>query len=677
MLVCWEWLAEYVSLTRTPDEMAEMFAMSGLNHESTTQVGADTVIDLEVTSNRGDCLGHIGVAREASVLLKQPLKIPDPQPKTDASQSVASYLKIENRFVEGCPRYTARVILGVKIGPSPAWLVRRLAAVGMNSVNNVVDVTNYVMMECGQPLHAFDLDRVAERTIIVRAARAGEEFYAIDHKTYQLDEQMVVIGDGRGAAALGGVMGGAESEVSDKTVNLVIESAAFEPLAIRRAARKLKLDSAASFRFERRPDPAGLDWASRRCCELILKVAGGTLVSGVLDTGREPEHSAPIAFRLNQIDRVIGISVLRETVVEILSALGCKVTDSDKAGDVLEVVPPSWRKDLTREIDFVEEVARIYGYDKIPENAVVPLGVAAVRPKDIVLQRVRHVLSAYGVDEALTPSVVTGEMDELGSPWSDRAGLSTETPLLKGARKLRRSLLPSLLTARVLNQTQAGRDAWLYEVATIYLPGPEESSLPQEQSTLAFVIGGDLSYTKGIVEELVSQVTSRSAKLESRPYQHTLYVAGTATEFVLDGRRLGTVGLVSKSVAKATGLDNSTAAAELSVDALIPALEEIRTAAQVSHYPAVTRDLNFILDESLRWSQLEVVCRSSGGPLLQQVEYRETYRDAKKDGADKKRVLLTLVFQSGERTLTSGEVDAAVVSVTTAVESDCSGKLLG
>ncbi len=213
MLVCWEWLSQYVNLTTDPDTLAHRFAMSGLNHESTTRVGQDTVIDLEVTSNRGDCLGHIGVAREAAVLLDSPLRLPDPQPKAIGGQT-SSAIQVENQFTSGCSRYTARVIRGVKIGRSPAWLVRRLAAIGINTVNNVVDITNYVMMECGQPLHAFDLKHIRGGKIIVRAAMKNEKFLAIDHHTYDLDERMVVIADTERAVALGGVMGGAESEVS-------------------------------------------------------------------------------------------------------------------------------------------------------------------------------------------------------------------------------------------------------------------------------------------------------------------------------------------------------------------------------------------------------------------------------------------------------------------------------
>lgn len=678
MLVCWDWLAEYVGLNVLPDELANRFAMSGLNHEETIQVGSDTVIDLEVTSNRPDCLGHIGVAREASVLLGKSLTIPSAQPKTDSSISASKFIQIENQFASACPHYTARVIRGVKIASSPSWLVRRLAAVGINSVNNVVDVTNYVMMECGQPLHAFDYDRLSGGKIIIRPAANDEKFQAIDHRTYVLDSRMVVIADAQRAVALGGVMGGAESEVSPATTNLLIEAASFDPLAIRRAARLLKLQSPSSFRFERRPDPAGLDWASRRCCELILQLAGGTLLDGCIETGMAPVPNEAIVLRLNQIPRVLGIDIAMAEVHRILSALGCQVQMS--ATDQIRVIAPSWRRDLTREIDLIEEVARIHGYDQIPENAIVPLSVAATRPKDIVLARCRHVLSAHGIDEAVTPSVVNSSLDGCGSPWTEAPSLATETPLLEGARQLRRTLVPSLLVARVWNQTQAGRDAHLYEVATVFLANPASDSvpspLPKEQSTLSIVTGYDLLTAKGIVEDLVDASASRNIPLTSCPLEHQLFQRGTASRYELGGRLLGYVGLIARSVSKVLGLEVPTAVAEIALETLVDALEEIRRANRVSPYPSIARDLNFVLDESLRWSDLEAACKTAGGPMLQRVEYRETYRDEKKDGAGKKRVLLSLVFQSPDRTLTSAEVDSAVAEIVSRCQSSCKGQLL-
>ena len=673
MLVCWEWLSQYVDLNVDADDLANRFAMTGLNHESTTQVGHDTVIDLEVTSNRGDCLGHIGVAREAAVILQTQLRIPAAQPP-EAAAPAADCLQVSNLSGSGCPRYTARVIRGVQVGPSPQWLVRRLAAVGIASVNNVVDVTNYVMLECGQPLHAFDLQRIQGGKIVVRAARDGEQLVAIDHRTYTLDAQMIVISDAQRPVAIAGVMGGADSEVSADTTDLVIEAATFEPLAVRRAARLLKLHSPSSFRFERRPDPAGVDWASRRCCELILQTAGGQLCSGSLAAGEPPEPRQAIAFRLAQVPRLLGIEVPTADIQRILTALGCQV--SSTGGDSLAITPPTWRGDLSREVDLIEEVARMYGYDQIPEDVSVPLHVADIRPKDLAMARIRHTLSAYGIDEAMTASVVPESFEKLGSPWTDRAPLETETALLVGSRWLRRSLLPSLLAARYSNQAQAIRNAQLYESANIFLPAAEATGLPVQQSVLGIVTAGELPLIKGIVEEILAQVAGSSSPVNWQAATHPLFADGSLQQVRLGQNVVGYVGLVSRSAQQAMDLDQPVAAAELSLDQLSADLHEVRQASPVSPFPAVSRDLNFVVDESVPWSDFSAACRAAASPLLQEVRYQETYRNPDKDGVGKKRLLISLQFQSFQRTLTSEEVDVEVAQIIAACGKQFAAALL-
>lgn len=673
MLVCWEWLKQYVDLAVLPDDMATKFAMSGLNHESTEMVGTDTVLDLEVTSNRGDCLGHIGVAREAAVLLSTPLNVPSVAPST-SDQAVAGVLSVENRFLEACPKYTARVIQGVKVGPSPEWLSRRLNAIGIASVNNIVDVTNYVMMECGQPLHAFDLSEIKGGKIVVRPARKGEQLVAIDHKEYELDPEMIVIADADRAIALGGVMGGADTEVSEATVDLLVEAASFSPTSIRRAARKLKLHSPASFRFERTPDPHGLDWASQRCCELILQVAGGELLGGVVEDGTEPKKPGRVTLRRSQIERVLGIEVSADETDQILGTLGCQLQEQTQ--ESVTVVPPSWRADLTREVDLIEEVARIHGYEQIPENVAVPLRVAPTRPKDIALGRVRSVLSACGIDEAMTPSVVGTQLEANGSLWGNEAPLATEAPLLVGAKLLRRSIVPSLLVARHTNQAQSVRNAQLYEIGTIYLADSDPQKLPSEKSILGIVGAGELRTLRGVVEEIVSQTVSQSTVVTWTAHEHPSFESGSLQQMSIGGKTLGTVGLIAKKVQDDYSLDQTVAAAELDFDLLTGNLEEVRQANPVSLFPSITRDLNFVVDEALTWDALSQLCRQEGGELLQRVTYQETYRDAKKDGVGKKRLLLSLDFQSLQRTLTGNEVDEAIARIVEACKAKFAASLL-
>jgi phenylalanyl-tRNA synthetase beta chain len=672
MLVSWEWLSQYVYLKQTPDEIANRLSLSGLNHEETSSFDGDTVLDLEVTSNRADCLCHIGIAREIGVLTQQQLCLPEAKIVTSGDDITKSW-KLSVESPTACPRYTARIIRGVKVGPSPTWLVKRLAAIGCKSVNNIVDITNYVMFELGQPLHAFDLRHVRGNQVVVRMAKESEQLVAIDHRQYKLDPSMVVIADSQRVLALGGIMGGADSEVSASTVDLLIEAADFAPRVIRSTARALKLHSPSSFRFERRIDARQLDWASRRCCELITQVAGGTVQTGMLDslpTSSEPAAAFP--FRCAEIERVLGITIPLTEITRIIPALGCQLVD--QGNGKYSVTPPSWRADLTREIDIIEELARIHGYEQIPENVPVPMFASAKRPKDIVLERVRGVMIAAGLDEALTPSIVTQGNDEMLSPWTELPALSTDIALLEGATRLRRSLVPSLLTSRLHNQAQSVRDADLFEVAQVYLPSAD-NGLPQEQCNLAWVSGMNFNITKGVLESLLEAVCGVQ-NWTFADWSSSLLEAGEGAKLQLNGKTVGYLGTFSKSGRKELRLEGVCSFVELSLDCLLTLARIVPAAKLISSYPAVVRDLNLVLDEVCRWHQLSETVRSAGGELLRDLQYRETYRDAAKDGEGKKRVLFSFALQSNERTLTSQEADDCVQRIIQACEQSLGGRLI-
>ncbi|MDH3718571.1 MAG: phenylalanine--tRNA ligase subunit beta, partial [Planctomycetota bacterium] len=562
MLVSWNWLKHYVTLDMTVEQLEQRLMMSGLNHEGTEQVGDDVAIDLEVTSNRPDCLGHIGVAREIAVLYDQPLTLPAAVPPEGAPK-VDSLAKVSIDCPDLCSRYTARIIRGVKVGPSPDWLARRLKTVGIAAINNVVDITNYVLMETGQPLHAFDLAHLQGPEIIVRRAARGEPFEAINHKTYELDENMCVIADAGRPVALGGVMGGADTEVSTATTDLLIESALFDPISIRTTARKLILHSDSSYRFERGPDPEGVDWASRRCCELILEVAGGKLAAGVIDIGTPPEPRQPIVMRLSEVERVLGIHVDRTEICRMLDSLGNQQQRADDT--VLEVTPPSWRRDLQREIDLIEEVARIHGYDQIPEDAEVPMSASSRGDEDRVIARIRHTLSAVGFDEAMTASVVSDELSDAYSPWSTQEPLSCETPLLRGAMRLRRSLVPSLLAARRTNEKLANPEIELYEIANVYLAN--KSELPTEKKMIAVTSGGDFFHVKGALESVVAEL-NRDLHLQLTDLDDPLYEPGRCGALQLGGQQLGFLGEVSTAGRQRFELRESTTVAEIDLGVL-------------------------------------------------------------------------------------------------------------
>ncbi|MCG8584656.1 MAG: phenylalanine--tRNA ligase subunit beta [Pirellulales bacterium] len=670
MIISKNWLSDYVSLPMPQDELEHRLMMSGLNHEGTETVGDDLAIDLEVTSNRPDCLGHLGVAREVSALWDEALTFPAADPM-QGSTPASDLAKVSIDCEDLCPRYTARVIRGVKVGPSPDWLIDRLRAVQppgkraeWKPVNNIVDITNYVMLECGQPLHAFDMAKLKGSEIRVRRAAKGEKFEAIDHNTYELDQNDCVIADAERAVAIAGVMGGADTEISDATVDVLIESAAFAPVTVRTTARKLKLHSESSFRFERSPDPEAVDWASRRACELILELAGGQLAEGLLDAGTKPKPHDQVTLRFAQIPRILGIDVPIERSCGILRELGCEEVARDD--DSITVVPPSWRTELTRECDLIEEVARIYGYDEIPEDVAVPMTVSAARPVDRVLGRVRHVLMASGFDEAMTVSAVDEKTSELFSPWTDAEPLACLTPILRGADRLRRTLSTSLLAARRTNESLANPVAELFEVAHVYLP--EADDLPDERLMLGLASGRDFFEVKGILTGLLASLgcdaTFGADELRAD------FVSNRAAWLTFDGMRVGYVAEVSESGRDAAGLNRPATIAEIEVAVVISAANLVPQQQLLSSFPAIARDLNFVVDKQVRWADLAATVRAHGGDHLENIAYQETYRDEKHVGPGKKSLLLSITLRSATDTLTGEEADAVRDTIVAACEKD-------
>ncbi len=704
MIVSWNWLKDYVPLDQPPAEVAERLMMAGLNLESIEPHGDDQAIDLEVTSNRPDCLGHIGVAREASVLFNKPLTIPPAAVKSNG-QPVEKATSVAIECLDLCPRYVARVMRGVKIGPSPKWLRERLEAIGIASINNVVDVTNYCLMESGQPFHAFDFDKLRGGRIVVRRPKPGEKIQAIDHNEYALTPDMCVICDAERPVAVAGVMGGADTEISSATKNVLIEVADFSSMSIRATARKLNLHSPSSYRFERGVDSSQMDWASRRCCELIQQVAGGELLEGSVWAGEPPVTQRPaVSLRSNQFRRILGIDVPTDESHRILTALGlkpcspgpCGLDDSEQSGnqpshkglgcgeEVRHYFPPSWRRDLSREADLIEEVARIHGYDKIPEDVFVPLSLSQKTLTERVLDRIRDTLTAAGFFETITLSFVSGELADLipnvghvsnvptEATWHvgnvPHAPLSVDHSSRRQENTLRQSLIPSLLVVRRDNERHGNFNAKLFETAGVYLaaqPGDPNA----EPRRLSFVTGGAFVEAKGVVETLVRRINPQSI-VTVRPRDQPHFVPGRGAEVLLNGQSLGWLGELSRDVTDKLDLRDSVIAAVLDLATLEASPNLVPTVAELPRYPSISRDLNFVLDEATTWDALSETVRAAAGPSLDALTFGSQYR-GKQIPADKKSYVLTVSFRAADRTLTSDEVDAAVKSVLEA----CSAKL--
>jgi phenylalanyl-tRNA synthetase beta chain len=655
MIVSWEWLHDYVPLKAPLDDAVRRLTMAGLKVESQTQVGTDRAVDVEVTSNRPDCLGHLGIARELSVLFAQPLKFPDASPAESTAKS-ADATSVVVECPDLCPQYFARVIRGVKVGPSPAWLVRRLQAIGQPSINNIVDATNYVLMECGQPLHAFDLDRLRGRRIVVRRPKSGEKIIAINQKTYDLGPDMCVIADAERPVGIGGVMGGLETEIGPTARNVLIEAANFTPLPLRNTARKLSLFSDASYRFERGIDPLQLDWASRRVCRLILELAGGELLADPVFAGKPlPGKRLPITLRFAQIPRVLGIEIPRTQSVQILSALGNE-PDGPVSDAAARFVPPSWRRDLTREIDLIEEVARVHGYDAIPQNLEVPLRPSHRSLRDRVTDQVRFVFTAAGFYEAVTMAFSSDAECDLFQPRGDLPRLRVEHSSRKHENVLRQSLIPGLLVSRQLNERHGTFDANLFEIAKVYLKADfAEPESRREPPLIGFVTARPFSDAKGIVEALARRIVPKGSIIV-KPSAVRQFAPGRGADVYLNGTLWGWLGELDRSVTEAIDLKDALTVGELDLTLLETNAELVPQNVPLAQFPAIDRDLNFVVDEAVTWEDLESVVSAAAGPLLERVGFGGQYR-GKQIEAEKKSYLVTLSYRAPDRTLTADEID--------------------
>lgn len=665
MIVSWNWLRDYLRLEMSVDALTEKLALSGLNHESTEDVGGDLAIDLEVTSNRPDCLNHLGIAREIGVLFGLPVRFPDPQPKARAkARSVAELTAVENLSPDLCSCFTARVVTGAKVGESPWWLRKRLETLGVRPISNVVDITNYVLFECGQPLHAYDLEKLAGKKLVVRHGRESEKLQAINGKTYDMKPGMLVIADDEKPVGLAGVMGGLETEISASTRDILIESARFDPVSVRNTSRALGLFSPSSHRFERPMDPEMTDWASRRCAEMILDLAGGTLAEGVISIGENREARPSITLRLSQISRILGIDIPESTVHDILDRLGLE-RQSESGSGQSSWIAPSWRSDLDREIDLIEEVARIHGYHHIPEDRPVPMSVASRTSRERVESGLRDALTSAGLFEAVTFSLIAENLAKPipGDLPPQVAPIRIEHSSRKKETTLRPSLVPSLLEARAHNQAHGSPDVRLFEIAHVYLPRADRE-LPDEPVRLAAVTGGDWKQAKGLAEAIALKF-HLGGKLVTRQVAGdgwSVLAPGLQARLELDGRPWGIFGSVAPNILKEMDLRLPCAALELDLSLLVELAVLEPQFRRIPDQPAVTRDLSLVVPDRIVWSEIARIANSSAGPWLESVEYLDEFKGGNLS-ADERSVHFGMSFRNPERTLSGDEADAAVAEV--------------
>jgi len=650
MKISLNWLSDYIKTGYSAEQVAEILSDVGFPCEGIEKLADDTVIDVEVTSNRGDCLGYIGVARELAAATGKELIMPKIE-LDESEKDVAEFAEVQIDEPDLCGRYTARIIEGLKVGPSPDWLKKRLEAVGMRSVSNVVDATNYAMLETGQPPHAFDYDKIAEGKIIVRKARPGERIVSIDGTQCDLNTEMLVIADPNGPVGVAGVMGGLDSEVSAQTTKILLEDAYFDPVSIRTTSRKLGLPSEAAYRFERIVDIENVDWASKRTAQLMIQVGGGKVAKGVIDVYPKKPEQKKVTLRLSRLNKLLGIEVPVEKVLGILSALSFEPEVKD---DSVICTVPSWRSDVYREVDLIEEVARVHGYDKVPTERKIKIEVVPADPRNKFAESIRTYLNACGYYETINVGFVNESVAGLFADGGVERHLSVRDEMRKSASLLRQTLIGSLLGVLKTNVNAKNLPCRIYEIADTFVPTEEDGGLPTQKTKLALVCDGDFRDLRGVVEGLVNSI-SRDAQIDFVPAE--LIWAENGAEVLIDSQPVGTAGVVSQAVSdKLDFKDMSPCAVELDFEMLMSLAGGAIKVKPIPRFPAIQRDLSIIVDEEIRWADIIKAVESKACAELEDVKFVGIYR-GKGIPAGKKSVTLTLRFRDEDGTLTHETVD--------------------
>jgi len=688
----------------------------------------DAILLLDLTPNRGDCLSMLGVAREVAAITGSRLRPPTVTVPEDRAVAAGSLVRVRIDDTDLCPRYSARLLLGVNVGPSPAWLARRLLAAGMRPINNVVDLTNYVMLETGQPLHAFDYDRLTDGSIIVRRARAGERLVTLDGSDRRLEPDMLLICDPAGPVAIAGVMGGEATEVTGNTQRILLESAHFHPAGVRRTSRGLGLPSEASSRFEKAVDPAGTVAALDRIAALAAELGVARPAAGVVDSCPRPQEPLRVRVRPDRVRLVLGSgSELTAAAMEgLLTRLGFSVDSVDRpegwsereakstenrimstypgpepgepngggAGADLLVTVPTRRPDITAEVDLIEEIGRLWGYDRI--EAALPRGVAwpvPPSPLELVTKGATDVCLAAGLDEVVTYSFADpAALDRLSlppdHPW--RRAVTLRNPMSREQSQMRTSLLPGLLRVVALNAAHQETDLGVFECGTVYRPKSLPiAELPSEDAVLGAAccgtIGGggwadarvpaDIFLLKGVVEELAARLGIAPGRLtveplsEPEPFLHP----GRAALVRLDDRRAGYCGELHPDTVAAWDVPPRTCVLELELGALAGAGETL-VYRPLPRYPASRRDLAVVLPVAVSAAQaLEVIDEAGGETLESRVLFDVYTGDQVPEGH--RSLAFALTYRAADRTLTDEEVDAAQARVRGALEQRLGGRV--
>ncbi|MFN7928706.1 MAG: phenylalanine--tRNA ligase subunit beta [Blastocatellia bacterium] len=664
MKVSYNWLKEFVNIDLTPRELATRLTMIGHAVDGVEEHGDDFVLEIDLTSNRPDCLSHLGIAREVATALNQPLQMPTIQihEGATATTEVASVV-IEDFNL--CPRYTARIIRGVKVGPSPQWLVQRLEALGQRSVNNVADITNYVMLELGQPLHAFDLDQLDGQRIVVRRATEKEKITLLDGEEKELSAAMLVIADAEKPVAMGGIKGGLDSGISDATVNVLLEAAYFDPTSIRQTSKSLGVSTEASYRFERGADYEMSALASNRATALIAELCGGEVLAGIVDVKAALPERQPIPLRLSRYEDKTGLTVELGEAARILTTLGLTV---ELGTNSLTALAPSWRHDLSIEEDLIEEIIRIVGYDKLQTTLPGSAGAGAYLPGETGRLAVRSTLTQLGYHEAVNFSFVNAETDALLTNASSIARLQLSNPIDTTQSEMRTTLLGGLLDSLARNLNHGTRNVRLFEIGKCFTAS-DGLERPWETEQLALIATGARNETdwqaatvrydfydfKGALEAILESLNLFQilfTPTSTLPYLHP----GRAAVISLGNDPVGQAGQLHPHLTTRYKFKQPIFIAELNLGMLLTAQAKEARYQPLPKFPTVLRDIAILVDQAVHWAEIDSAIKALRIPHLENVRLFDLYA-GKELPSGKHSLALALRLRAADHTLTEAEIN--------------------
>lgn len=620
----------------------------------------DALVEYEVTSNRVDCFGIEGIAREAAATFRKEFKPPVIK-ETGNNEKAEDYISVEIKDKELCKRYVARVVKNVKIAPSPLWMQRKLSAAGIRPINNIVDITNYVMTELSQPMHAYDIDTIEERKIVVERASNGEKFTTLDGVERELDDTVLLIKDGKKAVGIAGIMGGENSKINEGLNTVLLEAACFDGTNIRLSSKKIGLRTDASGKFEKGLHPETALLAMNRACTLIEEIGAGEVVGGVVDVYPVKEGDREVEFDLDACNRLLGTSISLDMAREYFDRLGIKIND-----DVKSVVVPYFRQDLLRNADLAEELARFFGYDKIPTT--LPSGESTAGGETFSMEiegKARELAEQFGFCEGMTFSFESPKVFDrllLPSDAKEREAIEIKNPLGEDYSIMRTQIINGMLTSLGTNSARRNKNVRLYEISNIYLAKQlplEDYPEERKQFCLGMYGEGDFFVLKGVIEEFLYKVGMKKLPSYNADAGKTFLHPGRQAEIIYEDTVVGYFGEVHPLVQEAYGIAERTYVANIDLSVICKKANFTVKYEGIAKFPSVVRDISLVMDKSLTAGEIEKIIRSESGAILESLELFDIY-EGERIGADKKSMAYSITFRNKEKTLEESEISAVM-----------------